>query len=402
MRAKEYIETHKSKLEFTEQITAILEHCADLRADFSKTIKFYDCYLSTFEKLTRFLINSQVQEIKKEYFWKLLREELLSAIKTDKSYSYLYQRLLWEQDLLDNVISADEIKSCISQQFEDYPRDCIDDFMNTEFNQEYFEGINDEFEKSDDILNVFNTAYEIFDNIRVQMCKPIQASYYFKEYPYKSDQQRHFILPLVAAFLNNYDYDLIDSQRKNKQKVSDELSKYIAKNINPQSEIVKAKSYWHYFQNTLKITVSDKEKLALLIIKQTEFNQMPESERQIYGADFGRNCQLEIDKIRELQTLSIGNEEEISEKGYAKRTFKVTTDVLMLLLQQAGISAASDDKAKIARLIGYLTNFSEEKIRQRLSNPDELTSYHKDEVENINKILKDLNANMSVIYNKQR
>jgi ActR/RegA family two-component response regulator len=62
----------------------------------------------------------------------------------------------------------------------------------------------------------------------------------------------------------------------------------------------------------------------------------------------------------------------------------------------------SDDKAKIARLIGYLTAFSEEKIRQRLSNPEELTSYHKDEVENINKILKELNANISVVCNNKR
>ena len=58
------------------------------------------------------------------------------------------------------------------------------------------------------------------------------------------------------------------------------------------------------------------------------------------------------------------------EKSGIKRTLKVTTDVLMSLLKKAGISAASDDKAKIARLISYLTNFSEEKIRQRLSNTD--------------------------------
>jgi hypothetical protein len=402
MRAKEYIETYKSKLEFVEQVTAIIEHCADFRNDLSKTIKFYNYYLSTFEKLTRFLANSQVPTIKKESFWKLLREELRPTIKTDKSYSYLYQRLLQDENLLNNVVPADEINACISQQFEDYPRRNIDDFMNTEANQEYFESIKDEFTKSDDILNIFNTAYEILDNIRIQMCKPIQASYYFKEYPYLSDRHKYFILPLVASYLNNYDYDLTDYQRKNKQKVSEELSKYIVKSINPQSEIVKAKSYWHFFQNTLKITVTYKEKLVLLITKQTEFNQLPESERQNYGADFGKNCQLEIDKIRQLQALNINTEEETVEKSKTKRTFKVTTDVLMLLLQQAGISAASDDKAKMARLIAYLTDFSDEKIRQRLSNTEELTSYHREEIENINKILKELNSNISIAYNSKR
>lgn len=90
------------------------------------------------------------------------------------------------------------------------------------------------------------------------------------------------------------------------------------------------------------------------------------------------------------------------EKSRAERTLKVTSDVLIQILQKAGISTVSDDKAKIARLISYLTAFSEEKIRQRLSNPEELTSYHKDEVENINKILKELNANISVVCNNKR
>ena len=66
----------------------------------------------------------------------------------------------------------------------------------------------------------------------------------------------------------------------------------------------------------------------------------------------------------------------------------------MSLLQKSGVSAVSDDKAKMARLISYLTDFSEEKIRQRLSNTDELTSYHREEVETINKILTELNCDI--------
>jgi hypothetical protein len=105
---------------------------------------------------------------------------------------------------------------------------------------------------------------------------------------------------------------------------------------------------------------------------------------------------------RKIQILQQPPEQNNSEKSGPKRTQKVTTDVLMLLLQKSGISAGSDDKAKMARLIAYLTDFSEEKIRQRLSNADELTSYHREEVEAINKILAELNSNISIKYNKQR
>lgn len=85
-----------------------------------------------------------------------------------------------------------------------------------------------------------------------------------------------------------------------------------------------------------------------------------------------------------------------------KRTQKVTTDVMLKILKMANISPLSDDKTKIARLISYLTNFSVESIRQRMSNYEELTSYHKDEVENINKILSDLNIAITIDYNKSR
>ena len=93
---------------------------------------------------------------------------------------------------------------------------------------------------------------------------------------------------------------------------------------------------------------------------------------------------------------------EIEEEGKTERSLKVTTDVLSKLLQQAGISAVSTDKAKMARLIGYLSGFSDEKIRKRLSNPEELTSYHKEEVEYINNILSSVKCEISIKYNKHR
>jgi hypothetical protein len=104
-----------------------------------------------------------------------------------------------------------------------------------------------------------------------------------------------------------------------------------------------------------------------------------------------------------LKSLIITNEVLYNtEKSSTKRTQKVTTDVLMTLLQKLGISSVSDDKAKMARLISYLTAFSEEKIRQRLSNADELASYHREELEIVNKIFSELNCDISIKYNNQR
>ena len=79
---------------------------------------------------------------------------------------------------------------------------------------------------------------------------------------------------------------------------------------------------------------------------------------------------------------------------------KVTTDVLIEILKKADIMA-NNDNTVIARLISYLTGFSEEKIRQRLSNAgNDLTSYHKTEIDIVNGILKDLKSYISIKYNK--
>jgi len=114
------------------------------------------------------------------------------------------------------------------------------------------------------------------------------------------------------------------------------------------------------------------------------------------------SCGIIERKIQLLEQSKETTEKESIEKSGIKRTQKVTTDVLMALLKKAGISAASDDKAKIARFISYVTNFSEEKIRQQLSNTDELVSYHGEEVENINKLFKELNSDISIKYNNKR
>ena len=84
------------------------------------------------------------------------------------------------------------------------------------------------------------------------------------------------------------------------------------------------------------------------------------------------------------------------------RTMKVTTDVLIELLDKAGFNENNSDKTKISKFIAYITGFSENTIRQRMTNREELTSKHKDEVEKINKILSELNIDISIKYNKKR
>ncbi len=110
----------------------------------------------------------------------------------------------------------------------------------------------------------------------------------------------------------------------------------------------------------------------------------------------------EIELIKKTQELSIQPTEPIEKSNVTThRCLKVTTDTLLILLKKANILQNADN-TKIANLISYLTGFSAETIRKRLSNTDELTSRHKEEVEYINNILKALNIDETIKYNKQR
>jgi hypothetical protein len=106
----------------------------------------------------------------------------------------------------------------------------------------------------------------------------------------------------------------------------------------------------------------------------------------------------------DTEQLHISNEETDKDNGQKddNRTMKVTTDVLVEILKLAGISAKNTDKTQIANLIGYLTGYSNEAIRKRLSNTEELTRRHKTEVDKINQILENLNIQISIKYNNNR
>lgn len=90
---------------------------------------------------------------------------------------------------------------------------------------------------------------------------------------------------------------------------------------------------------------------------------------------------------------------EIDKRSTEIRTQKVTTDVLVEILAKSGVKKGNTaDATKMSKLIAYLTGYSAETIRQRLSNKEELTKKHKVEVDKINQIFKELNLDITIKY----
>lgn len=67
----------------------------------------------------------------------------------------------------------------------------------------------------------------------------------------------------------------------------------------------------------------------------------------------------------------------------------VATDLLLILLRKANIANYADN-TKMATLISLLTDYSKEKIRQRLSDSSPLPKRHQAEIDKVNQALKNL------------
>ena len=88
-------------------------------------------------------------------------------------------------------------------------------------------------------------------------------------------------------------------------------------------------------------------------------------------------------------------EAKTDDNGY--RTRKVTTTVIQKLLSpRLSANGKEHTMSDLAKVIGYLTNYSPEKIRQDLSDPNLLTSAHKKEVAAVNQLFKDIGIDLGL------
>jgi hypothetical protein len=217
-----------------------------------------------------------------------------------------------------------------------------------------------------------------------------------------TEQMKDDVLRLLSFYIHDYKYDITDFQREKLDTISNDLGKYIQQRNNKHTSNLEAKEKWKTLKCTIDNMISEEEKLKLLISERTTFLQLSIDEQKQIDVQFADKCQLEINKIKEIQSIPQSNSDsDIDANSTPKRTMKVTSDTVLLLLKELKATQSTDNTV-IAAFTNYLTGFSAEKIRQRLSNTEELTSKHKTEVEFVNELLSKLNINKSITYNKNR
>lgn len=401
MRAKEYISYNKDSLVFAKELIATIDRFFDLRNNYSRTSRCYNAHLSDPIKWEKFIEKCTKQKINANKHWDFI-QELEKCISTDLSFYYLRICLNGKNKAEKNLFTSEQINQFISNQYENYPCNCIDDYLVNDINNAFIKTIDGRNYTEKQELEIFSTAYYLFDKIRQDLLKVRHATHIYKEHHMDSEQMKDDVLRLLSFYIHDYNYNIEDFQRDNLNVILDELSKYIQRRSKYNALNDEAKERWISLKTTLDNMISDEEKIKLLISERTEFLQLSPKEQMQIDSRFAEKCQMEIDKIKQLKSVSLetGKNESNLESKEQKRTLNVTTETIFLLLKKIKVTQNADNTS-MAAFISYLTGFSMQRIRQRLSQMDELKLANKVEVDEVNKLLNKLNISESITYSKR-
>lgn len=367
---------------------AVLDRFADLRLNFSKTKLAWKTHLSTPENCANFIEKATGSKVKIQNHWDFIAE-LNQCISEDFSWIYLSLSI---NNSDGKIPSPDSVKCAISSQYEDYPHDCIDDYLDNDINVAFIKTIDSRDYSEKQEIHIFDSAYYLFDQIRKQLHKPRHAAHIYKEFKPDDGVLKSDILRLLSYYVKNYNYDFTVEQRKSLNNIANQLGGY----VNTLNNSEQTDDKWLSLKQTLSNMISDEEKLTLLVCEMTDFLQLPKEKQKAIDEKFAEKCKLEIDKIYKLIDIEKMSPSEFD----GARTLKVVTDTMQILVKKAGLSQM--DNTKLSKLMGYISGFSSEKIRQRLSINESIPPQNKDEVDNVNRLLHSVSIEESINIRKQR
>lgn len=249
IRAKEYIVYHSEEIKHIDIIRKIISDLLPLRNNKTQTDQYYTEILESDVRRKVYLMqkdlydqkNAMQQEEPKLIFYDNevpyeeaaeIRNELFSVIRGDKSFGYLFFQLGNEQNAklkgepIDCIPNKKVIMTAICNNRDDYPKTSLDDYLDDDFNYAQNEILlKSGFSETDtnDILSIFNLAYQIYDEIRCKKSKISEVRAYLKE---EQSQyiERKSILGYALVIVTNLIKEF-SSNDSTMDRVSNEMSK---------------------------------------------------------------------------------------------------------------------------------------------------------------------------------
>ena len=128
MRAKDFIAYNIGTLKFADELKTTIDRFLDCRTNYSMTSRHYTSHLKEPDKWVKFIEKCLNKKIDIQKHWAFM-QELETCISTDLSFSYLQGCIANKTKAEKNVITSEQIEQYISNQYENYPRTCIDDYL---------------------------------------------------------------------------------------------------------------------------------------------------------------------------------------------------------------------------------------------------------------------------------
>ena len=248
MRAKEYIAQNEKKLKYAAAIKRIIAEMMPLRANRQQTVDYYNSHLIADIRLQSFLFqkdlyekHNAMQPVEPEPFQMnageipveiaaAVREELFHVIKEDESFGYLFFLLgnLRNSQRPTKPIDCwpDEkaIQNALFNQRDDYPKATLAEYLDDDINFSQYQdlteaGITDEAA----LVDWFNNAYRIFDEMRLHKENPISAVKVFLD---DDSYESRVTKELTGRFI--YELIIMDGgEDKRLKRIGEELDRHL-------------------------------------------------------------------------------------------------------------------------------------------------------------------------------
>lgn len=341
MRAKEYLELHKEDIYYYDIVKKSICELSPLRFDRYKTEEYFNRYLFA-DARNRADEKFSLREDEVDPAIALaVRIEMHNVIGGDETFVFAYNIIAEGRNRYANsdsmrlcdlkeesIHSILKIREHYKNYKEDYPKSVLSDYLLDSHNMEFYHRKNEELHHDKEWwLEVFNRAYEIFDEMRTQLERPYEAQFLISRLHLEDKDLQQAVVGVVCCLLEHYDFQL-SGEQKRKLDMLWELVRDFSHNGN-----VSADSRNEI--EALKLAVAEKD-LEIASLQKS---------------------------LADLQSQLSANQEEADRGGM---TVSETSLVFYYLFNELGVDFSNSDKTQWARFIHRMTGKSFQSIRDSL------------------------------------
>ena len=250
MRAKEYLEMNKKKIQYCELVKKAVNDLYPIRNSKRETEAYFNRYLFADARFCKQALNddgslssTDFKEREGEIKWPIayiVRMQILNVIAGDDSFTFAYNiigsgansyedfhRIMACKLKEESLNTVNHIEQVCKEYKEDYPKTNLADYLLDDANREFYNNRKNNLLKDEEWwLLAFNKAYEIFDKVRVKAYNPFKAQYMVKNIFFNDKVLESTIIGIVKNLIDNYTYELTEVQNKKLKMLYDKVDEY--------------------------------------------------------------------------------------------------------------------------------------------------------------------------------